>query len=73
MSRNYFCTVFKELNGLTPWEYINIKRINKAIELLKNTNLSITLIASQCGYNNTANFNKNFKQITGQTPKDIRK
>ena len=29
-------------------------------------------VALQCGYNNTANFNKIFKQITGSTPRNIR-
>lgn len=72
MSRTYFCSIFKDLNGLTPWEYINLKRINKAVELLKSTEEPITVIATQCGYNNMANFNRIFKQITGTTPKKIR-
>lgn len=73
MSRTYFCTIFKQLNGMSPWQYINIKRIDKAIELLKNTNLNILEIAASCGYNNTANFNKIFKSITNTTPKEYRK
>ena len=72
MSRTYFCSMFKEMNGLTPWEYINIKRINKAVELLKSSDLSISAVATQCGYNNMANFSRIFKQITGTTPKRIR-
>lgn len=73
MSRTYFCTIFKQLNGMSPWQYINIKRIDKAIELLKNTNMNILEIATSCGYNNTANFNKIFKSITNTTPKEYRK
>lgn len=72
MSRTYFCSIFKKMNGLTPWEYINIKRINKAVELLKSSDLSIAAVATQCGYNNMANFSRIFKQITGTTPKHIR-
>ena len=72
MSRTYFCSMFKEMNGLTPWEYINIKRINKAVDLLKSSDLSISSVATQCGYNNMANFSRIFKQITGTTPKHIR-
>ena len=65
-------SMFKEMNGLTPWEYINIKRINKAVDLLKSSDLSISSVATQCGYNNMANFSRIFKQITGTTPKHIR-
>lgn len=72
MSRTYFCSMFKKMNGLTPWEYINIKRINKAVDLLKSSDLPIFTIATQCGYNNLANFSRIFKQITGTTPKNIR-
>ncbi len=72
LSKSHFCVIFKKTNGLTPWEYINIKRINKAVDLLKTTTLSVFDIATQCGYNNTANFNKQFRAITGQTPTTIR-
>lgn len=73
MSKNYFCAVFKKLNGLTPWDYITIRRIEKAAELLKSTNDNVLDIALNCGYNNTANFNRAFKKVTGRVPKDYRK
>lgn len=73
MSKNYFCTVFKKLNGLTPWDYITIRRVEKAAELLKSTNDNVLEIAINCGYNNTANFNRAFKKVTGRVPKDYRK
>jgi len=72
MPKAYFCTVFKKLNGITPWEYVLIKRIEKAIELLKTNDDNILNIALQCGFNNTANFNKIFKRITGTVPKLVK-
>lgn len=72
MSKNYFCSVFKKLNGLTPWDYITIRRIEKAAELLKSTNENVLDIAMSCGYNSTANFNRAFKKVTGRVPKDYR-
>ena len=69
MNKSYFCTLFKKYNGITPWEYILIKRTEKAIDLLKTTDDNILNIALQCGFNNTANFNKIFKKITGTVPK----
>lgn len=73
MSRNYFCTLFKRLNGLSPWDYITIRRVEKSLEYIKNTDLTILEIACLCGYNSTANFNRAFRRITGQVPTDYRK
>lgn len=73
MSRTYFSAIFKRLNGLSLWDYITIRRIEKATELLKSTNDTVLDIALNCGYNNTANFNRAFKKVTGRVPKDYRK
>lgn len=73
MSRSYFSTIFKQLNGMTPWEYILLKRVETAIRLLKTGNMSIIEIACTCGFNSTANFNRAFKKITGRTPTSYRK
>ncbi len=72
MSRTYYCSMFKALNGITPWDYVNIKRIDSARTLLRNTNELILDIALQCGFNNSANFNRIFKKITGLTPQQYR-
>lgn len=73
MSRSYFSTIFKEMNGLTPWEYIINKRVELAAHYLTSTNLSILDIACKCGFNNTANFNHAFKKVTQKSPSDFRK
>jgi AraC-like DNA-binding protein len=61
MSRSYFCTVFKRLNGISPWDYMTARRIDQAIKLLQETDRTVLEIACQCGFNNTANFNRAFK------------
>lgn len=73
MSSSVFITAFKEINGLTPMEYIKHKRIAYSIQLLKSTDKTVLEIATSCGYNSTSNFNKAFKEVVGKTPKDIRK
>jgi len=73
MSKTYFSAIFKKLNGISPWDYITIKRIEKAIQLLKTTNKTMLEIALNCGFNNTANFNRAFKKVTGKVPSDYRK
>lgn len=73
MTPNYFSTVFHDVSGITLWDYINSKRIDKAIMLLHENNDGILEIATACGFNNTANFNKAFKKVTGLTPSEHRK
>ena len=70
MSKNYFSTLFKKLNGISAWDYITIKRIERAVEYLKTTEYTKLEIATKCGFNNTANFYHAFKKITGKTPSD---
>ncbi|MBQ3064584.1 MAG: helix-turn-helix transcriptional regulator [Clostridia bacterium] len=56
----------------TPAKYITVRRIERAVGLLKTTDKSVLEIATECGFNNTANFNKLFKNHTGTVPKAIR-
>ena len=54
-------------------EYIIRKRIDLAKMELKRTDSNILDLAYRCGFNNSANFNRAFKQRTGQTPSEFRK
>ncbi len=74
MSTSHFSAVFRECNGVSPWEYIIIKRIKHAMHLLLDEeDESILNIALKSGFENTANFNKAFKRIAGCTPSAFRK
>lgn len=72
---NYFSALFKECLNMKLWDYITAKRIEKAQRMLKrnDTELTILDIATECGFNNTANFNRSFKLHTGLTPTEYRK
>lgn len=73
MSRSRFSTVFKETMGITLWDYVCEKRIELVMKKLeKNEEASMLDIALECGFNNTANFNKAFKKQTGITPKEYK-
>lgn len=73
MSPSCYSKWFKKINGYTTWDYINTRRILLAQQLLCDTNLSVTKIAAQCGFNNSANFNRQFKRFSGETPTGFRK
>ncbi len=68
MIPTYFSTVFKQINGISPWKYITIKRIEKAIELIKTTDMTKLDIAMQCGFTSSSNFYKAFTSVTGKRP-----
>ena len=70
MAETYFSSVFKKFNGISPWEYITIKRVEKAVDLIKNTNMTKLEIAEKCGFSSSSNFYKAFFNITGKKPSD---
>ncbi len=74
-SPNYFSRIFKDMRGVSLWDYITAKRIEKAVYLIRSSDKSVTMldIAMQCGFNNTANFNKAFKKQKGITPGELRR
>lgn len=73
MSPNYFCHYFKSLSKMTPVEYLNNFRMNRAADLLRQTDKKITAVSLDIGFYNISYFNKLFKQAKGCTPVAFRK
>ena len=71
MSEAYFSRFFKKISGMTFSMYLNHIRVNKAIDLIRNTEMSMTEIAMNCGFETIRNFNRVFKQITGYAPREL--
>lgn len=74
-SEPYFSKFFKNISGMTFSTYLNIIRLEKAIEMLRHNRqeLSITEIASLCGFDTIRHFNRTFKEITGYSPSTLPK
>lgn len=72
MSSHYFCRLFKQSMGVTPYHYILQQRVERAKQLLKQQDLSIADIALQCGFANQSHMTRHFHQQTGMTPKVYR-
>lgn len=62
------CRYFKNKTNKTMFEYLNEIRIEHACKLLAHSNLTISQIAYDVGFNNLSHFNKQFKAVTKQTP-----
>ena len=73
LSKSYFMGCFKRAVGIGAIEHLTHLRINAACDALNNTNRKISEIAFSCGYNNLSNFNRQFRQIAGCSPKEYRK
>lgn len=73
MSVTAFSTFFKQQFRMTFTEYINEIRIGHSCKLLSKKNLNIMEVAYQSGFNNLANYNRQFKKIKKMTPSEYRK
>lgn len=72
LSPSYLATIFKNELGKTYIEYLTDIRVQKSLELLKNTNLKVYEIANKVGYSNQHYFSSLFKKMLGESPSDYR-
>ncbi len=72
MSKYHFCKIFKRYVGMSPMRYVAFNRVKKAKKLLSLSDLNVSEIAWEVGFNDLSNFNKHFKKITGITPTDYK-
>lgn len=68
----YLSRVFNRDAHVSFTEFLNSFRVENAIRLLKNTDMSASEIAYECGWGSIRSFNKAFKEILGCTPTDFR-
>ena len=68
-----FCRYFKKLTSKTFTRFVNEFRIAHASQMLADEHLSIANVSYESGFNNLSHFNKQFKIITGLSPREYRK
>lgn len=69
ISGGYLGQLFTKYTKESFSDYINKKRIEKAITMLEEKNYKIYEISEICGYNNVEHFSRSFKKLTGKSPK----
>lgn len=73
VNRSYLYTLFLNVLGMSPQQFLTTFRLTKARELLESTDYSIESIALSCGYSDAQVFTKAFHQMKGITPSAYRK
>ena len=71
-SKFHFARLFKEYTDVTFYDFLMHRRMQAAKLLLSDTDMTITEIAFQTGFNNLTSFTRSFKKSIGQTPSEYR-
>ena len=72
IDRSYLSNIFKSTLEISPQEYLLTLRMDKAADLLKNSDKKINLIACEVGYSDPLTFTKMFKKVKGMAPSEWR-
>jgi AraC family transcriptional regulator len=73
LTPSHFCRVFRKATGLTPHQYVMKTSLDKAQQMLHQTDLSIAFIAESLGFTSQSHFTRAFRHFTGVAPSDFRK
>lgn len=72
MSQRSFLRVFLSATGTSPLAWVISQRINRACRLLRTTDRRVTEIAFDVGFNDSNYFTRQFRKVTGCSPRDYR-
>ena len=68
LSQSRFHHAFKQFFGRPPRQFIIQRRIQRALELMRSTDLKLSDIAQACGFSDQAHFSRAFRKLMGCTP-----
>jgi AraC family transcriptional regulator len=68
----HFCRVFKKAVGVSPHQYVMKARLDRAQQMLEQSEVAIGLIAEQLNFPSQSDFSRAFHRLTGQTPSEYR-
>ena len=72
LSVHHFARQFKQSIGVTPHHYLTQKRVERAQEMLAQTDLSLSEIAYAAGFSDQSHLARHFRQMLGTTPREFR-
>lgn len=68
LSKFHFLRSFARVYGITPLAYLGERRVERAQDLLRTTNLTVTEVCHAVGYSSLGSFSSRFREIVGETP-----
>ena len=73
VSEAHFIRTFRAVFGETPHRYLQRRRVERSMFLLRETDRSVTDICLDIGFTSLGTFSRTFREIVGETPSDYRK
>ncbi|RZK00030.1 MAG: AraC family transcriptional regulator [Novosphingobium sp.] len=72
VSEAHFARSFRQAFGVPPHRYLLTRRIERAKALLRDSDLAVTAIAFETGWNSLGTFGRTFRDVTGESPGEFR-
>jgi AraC-like DNA-binding protein len=73
LSKYHFLRLFRATYGMTPMEYVSKRRIERAQDLLRATNLTVTEVCFAVGFSSLGSFSSRFRSVVGETPSEFQR
>lgn len=73
LSKFHSQRLFKATYGLTPAAYLSERRVERAQDLLRATNLTVTEVCHAVGFSRLGSFSSRFREIVGETPSEFQR
>jgi AraC-like DNA-binding protein len=73
VSEAHFIRTFRVTFGETPHRYLQRRRVERAMFLLRETGRNVTEICYEIGFNSVGTFTRTFHEIVGETPTEYRR
>ena len=71
VSKFHFLRLFAAAYGVTPGAYLSERRIERAQDLLRSANLTVTEVCHEVGFSSLGSFSSRFREIVGESPKEF--
>jgi AraC-like DNA-binding protein len=73
ISRAHFIRSFRDTFGETPHRYLQRRRLERAMALLRETDRSVTEICFDVGFASLGTFSRTFREVVGESPREYRR